>query len=220
MQFLNSKAMRITGVFVGFVAAIWGFIAVSESYVRSRVPVSLSHSHAFVDLWDDGYVVLEGTWVIEGSSHAYPLNTSKIVCRAETKTCIDSMARIYMGSVPLLSVDEDAHEITRWDKETLIYQSGTKCVDYVYSISRSTKQVTGVRKMKTNVEKGFCGGMEAELKLRLANGFEVYWELEKAARPVAVNVTVALLLLAYCLFRIRRIYKEKPTGEDGRPSRS
>lgn len=214
MQFFKSKAIRITGVLVGLVATIVGYMILSEGYVRSRVPVSLPPSHIFVDLWDDGYVALDGTWVIEGSNHAYPLNTSKIVCRADTKTCIDSMARIYMGSVPLLNVDEDAHEITRWDKESLIYQSGTKCVDYVYSISRSTKQVTGVRKLKSNVEKGFCGDMQAELKLRLANGFEIYWELEKAARPVAVNVTVALLLLAYSLFRIRRIYREKPNGGD------
>ena len=125
-----------------------------------------------------------------------------------------SMARISMGGVPYLSVDEVRHEITRWDKENLIYQTGSECVDYVYSINRSTQQVTGVRKLKSNIVKGFCGDIQAELKLRLANGFEVYRELETAARPVAVNVTVALLLLAYCLFRIRRIYNEKPNGED------
>ena len=132
MQFFSSKAIRIICVFVGLVVATLWLMTVSENYVRSRVPVSLPHSHAFVDLWDDGFVVLEGTWVIEGSRHAFPLNTSKIVCRA--KTCIDSMARISMGGVPNLSVDEVRHEITRWDKENLIYQTGSECVDYVYSI--------------------------------------------------------------------------------------
>lgn len=145
MKLLKLKAVRIAGVIFGLLLAVMAAMTLSEMYVRSKVPVSLGFSSAFVDLWDKGYVSLEGTWTIEGAGHAYPLNASTIVCRAETKTCIDSMARIsQLGSTPMLTVGEDSHEVTQWDKDTLIYQSGTECVDYFYSISRMTKQVTGV----------------------------------------------------------------------------
>lgn len=208
MKYLKSKSVRIFGVLLGLLLSLVGVIAVSEAYVRSKVPVSLGFSNASVEFWDSGYVVFEGTWIIEGADHAYPLNVSKVVCRAETKTCTDSIARIYQGSTPMLSVDEDAHEITKWDKDTLIYQSETDCVDYLYTISRHSKQISGVRKLKPNVAKGFCGDMDSELKLRLGKGWDVSWQMEKDARPVALNVVVIFGLLAFSVVRIRRIYKE------------
>lgn len=210
MKLLNSKFIRISNIICAMLVACIAAVALSDNYVRSQVPVSLGFGSTFVDLWDDGYVVLEGTWKIEGGKHAYPLNSSKIVCRAQSKTCIDSIARIYIGNgLSLLNVDEDMHEITRWDKETLIYQSGTKCVDYFYTVSRATKQVTGMRKLKTGIEKGFCGGLDEELKLQLSKGFDVSRQMQEDARPVAVNVAALLLILAYGVFRIRRVVKEQ-----------
>ena len=151
---------------------------------------------------------MEGTWVMENDKHAYPLNTSKIVCRLETKECTDSSARISTGGVaPLLSVIGDVHEITGWDKDTLIYQTSAQCVDYIYTVSRATKQVSGIRKAKSESSAN-CGDKKPEIKLRLTNGFDVYWQAEKDARPVAINVAGFILILGYGFFRVRRIAKE------------
>ena len=46
--------------------------------------------------------------------------------------------------------------------------------------------------------------IEKELKLRLTDGFDVYWKLQEEARPIAINITVLLLVLLWAGFRIVR----------------
>lgn len=207
MNLVRTKTIRILGVIALMLATSLAAISVSEMYVRSQVPVSLYGHSIFVDLWDDGYVALEGTWVMENEKHAYPLNTSTIVCRVRTKECTDSSAKIHAGSTPLLKATEDVHEITSWNKDTLIYQTSALCVDYVYTVSRATKQVSGIRKAKSGANPS-CSDQRPEIKLRLTNGWDTYWQMEKDARPVAVNVAGLILILGLGGFWMRKIVKE------------
>lgn len=189
--------------------------ALSEIYVRSQVPVSLFGSDVYVDSWDDGYVTFTGTWSIEGQKHAFPLNFSKVLCDASTKSCTDSQARIFDGSgTHFLDVIADTHEISRWDKETLTYQSSARCVEYVYTVSRTTKQVTGIRKKKaTNQKSCSDAGVEhEELGLRLTNGHRIYQQMQETARPVAVSVAAMVFVLFYWAFRMRRVVMEPKIG--------
>lgn len=144
---------------------------------------------------------------MDNEKHAFPLDTSTIVCRVKTKECTDSSARIHPGSTPLLKVTEDVHEITGWSKDTLIYQTSAMCVDYVYTVSRATKQVSGIRKAKIGLNAN-CSDQRSELRLRLTNGWDTCWQMEKDARPVAVNVAGLILLLGFAGVLMRKIVRE------------
>lgn len=182
-------------------------LVVSESYVKHQVPVLVSRLQVFVDLWDKGYVALEGTWVMDGEEQAFPLNQSKIVCRAESQTCEEAIARISnYGIDARLEADLERYEITSWDGNTLIYRTGAKCVDYVYTVSRDTKQVSGIRTIKHGLESE-CSDLTKEIKLRLADGIDVWNQMQRDTEPVAVEVTAFLLILFWGAVRIRRIVK-------------
>jgi hypothetical protein len=210
MRFSKLKILPIMGVITRMFFAVLATIFVTEMYVQTKVPVSLFGNGVFFQLWNQGYVVLEGTWVMDGDKHAYPLNKSKIVCRSETKECTDSQASIQTGfGSPQLNVNEDVHSITRWDSDTLTYKGGSAlCVDYVYTVSRSTKQVTGIRTIKPGSD-STCNDFSKEIRLRLTNGFDVYQQLQKEARPEALNIMIFVLTFLWGIFRIRNILRSE-----------
>lgn len=203
MQGILRKAARILGVILLASATLAVFITASESYVKDKVPVYVGGYHVYTDSWDRGYVSLEGTWVMDGSSPAFPLQKSKIVCDYERKDCMESRA---MVSGSTLLVDQDSYEIAQWDARNLTYITDAGCVNYVYSVDRITKQVSGIRTIKSGMETE-CKDVEKELKLRLTDGYDVYWKLQEKARPVALNVAVLVFILAWAGFRIAKIVK-------------
>lgn len=203
LSILRTKVVRIVGVILLTIAALVALVSLSESYVKHKVPVSVGGYHVFTDLWDRGYVSFQGTWVMDNSKPAYPLQVSEIVCHLESKDCIESRAEV-AGST--LLVNQDRYEIAQWDARNLTYISDADCVDYVYSVDRITKQVSGIRTIKTGMADQ-CPNTEKELKLRLTDGFDVYWKLQEEARPIAINITVLLLALLWAGFRIVRIVK-------------
>lgn len=203
MQRIFRKSVRIIGVVLLGIGASAVLVTVSESYVKDNVPVLLGGHHIFTDLWDSGYVSLTGTWVMDNSAPAFPLQVSEIVCHQESKDCVESRAEVAGRT---LVVSQDRYQITQWDARNLTYISSADCVDYVYSVDRLTKQVSGIRTIKSGMEDQ-CRDVEKELKLRLTDGFEVSWKLQEQARPVALNVIALVLILAWSGFRIFRIVK-------------
>lgn len=213
MRFIKSKAVRVLGVIFLMLSAAVALIVISEMYVRTKVPVSLYGQTSMVTLWDRGYASFEGTWIIEGEAHAFPLNKSTIVCRAETKQCTDSSARVQLFGQPQLDVIVDTHDIVKWDDDTLIYTTAApQCAEYIYTASRATKQVSGIRTLKAPVDGVNCPDMKKELRLRLVNGFEVYLQMQKDARPVAFNVAALLAILAFGAVWIVRIVRRPSIG--------
>lgn len=175
----------------------------SEGYVKQKVPVSLYGYQVFVDLWNKGYVGLRGTWVMENDRPAFPLQASEINCLSSSQECIESRAEI---SDDMLLINQDTYEITHWDEHILIYTQSAQCVDYVYTVNRDTEQVSGIRKLKKGMEKA-CPETSKELKLRLTNGFDVYWKMQQDARPVAATIAAFVVILILAGFNIRRIVK-------------
>jgi hypothetical protein len=52
-----------------------------------------------------------------------------------------------------------------------------------------------------------CPDHNKELRLRLTNGFDVYWGMQQEARPVAAFVAALIAVVLWAGFRIRRIIK-------------
>lgn len=202
-RILRTKTARIFGIILLAIAALLALLSLSESYVKHKVPVAVIGHHVYTDGWDTGYVGLEGTWVIDNAEQAFPLQVSNIVCRSSTNTCIESLAQV---SKHVLVVGQEAFEIVQWDSNLLTYKTSANCVDYVYSINRATKQVSGIRTLRPGMESE-CPNVEKEFRLRLTDGYQVYRNLQEEVRPVAINIIALLLILLWAGYRIVRIVK-------------
>lgn len=149
-----------------------------DSETMDYHPVRLPFFHFLEDLWDQGFVSAEGTWVIANEKQAWPEQTSKIQCSKASGTCTEATAIISRGeSSPSLSVDIETYEIERWDQYEIVtkpLQFG--CARYIRRFNRPQKSVTGIR--STTSDEGICKGMETSEKyLVLTDGFKVYWDL-------------------------------------------
>ncbi len=145
-------------------------------------PVSLPFLNVYVDGWHDGYVQAEGTWTIVGEKQAFPEQTTKIMCYKDSRICFEVTAELSTGAAgDHLSILTTLNTIERWDE----YEITTKpyvrgCVAYTIRISRLSKAVTGYRMRNPEHQMAIpevCKGLNPELQLKLANGFDVHWEL-------------------------------------------
>jgi peptidoglycan hydrolase-like protein with peptidoglycan-binding domain len=148
-----------------------------DEKVLEAEPVSLT-PYSFSDMFWNDYVFANGTWVIENDKQGFPLQTTTIHCHREWNHCLEATAIVMMGNH--LSVDIDYYEVERWDEHEIVTKPKKNlCVRYTLRLSRSQKQVTGLR--ITTVKGKGCEGTEPkDLSLRLASGMEVYMELQKA----------------------------------------
>ena len=96
----------------------------------------------------------------------------------------------------------------------IIYETFYPCGQYVYTVSRDSQQVSGIRKIPAGMEKK-CPEFTKEIKLRLTNGFEISQEMEKEAGPVAASMAALMYILFWAGLRIRRIIKSQPAAYIG-----
>jgi hypothetical protein len=142
-------------------------------------PVKLPFLHVSVDFWQDGYVYATGTWTIVGEKQAFPEQATQINCYKAWGTCFEATAQLDSNNV--LGVDLMPYTIERWDEHEITtkpYEKG--CVAYTMRISRVSKAVMGYRMRNPEHRMAIpevCKGLNPELQLKLANGFDVYWEL-------------------------------------------
>lgn len=210
MKILQYKSVQVAAIVCAMLVSAAVLLGAVNLYVSHKVPVSLYGYSLFVDFWDRGYVSAEGTWVIENEKHAFPLNTSSITCSRETGFCTDSSARVQTGTgTASLNVEAETHQITKWDNDTLTYTTDTRCVDYVYTINRATKQISGLRKVNAKSDPETCSGLENELRLRLTNGFDVYWKMQEEAFPHAYFWLFAGTIFAFGGYSIWRVFTRK-----------
>ena len=160
--------------------------------VAIEVPVSLA-PYRFDRLGDD-YFTAEGTWIIEGSAQAFPLQTTKISCLRDRRECLHVRAQISQGSGAHLHVYYDRLDVQEWTTQGITYTTEAMCVSYVYSVDFSTKSVTGLRRMRSDPPRGLCLGIDKnELRLKLESGDKVVREQQRRAMPLLGRMALPLL---------------------------
>lgn len=152
-----------------------------DGVTLDQQPPYLPRRHVFTDLWDSGYVSASGTWTISGEEMAWPEQSSRIHCHRETGRCTEATAMLMaQDGQKSLHLDIDTYEIERWDKHEIVtkpLQFG--CTRYVRRITRLQKAASGIR--STTSADASCKGLDqSEKYLVLADGFDVYWRLQKA----------------------------------------
>ena len=114
-----------------------------------------------------------------GEKQAYPEQTTEIMCYKDWRICFEATAEL--NSSDFLSVSTTPFTIERWDEYEIVTKPYVRgCVAYTIRISRTSKAVTGYRIRNPEHRMAIpevCKGLNPELQLKLANGFDIYWEL-------------------------------------------
>ena len=185
----------------------WCLIAVFHFlYISSEVPVSiLGQGRVDTRSWDQGFVVADGTWAIDGEKHAFPLNVSEIRCIKQDRQCYAAGARLQDN---WLTADLDFYNITKWDDDTLEFVTDATCISYLYVISRNTEKLTGRRGAKTT-DDPVCKsiGVSPELRLSFVNGLDVVRKLRDEAAPTMISSAVATIWSVLILIWIWRVVR-------------
>lgn len=200
-RFLLTLVLGIAGTIAILVGS--GVLIGSENSVR--LP---SGPFVYTDAWDRGYVVATGTWTMDNARQAFPIQTSKIQCYRELKTCTAAQADIAFGN--FLSLETYRYDITRWDNSTILFQTATPCVEYVYTIDRANKRAIGTRTTKANPTEDCSLVENRRLSLTLSDGFEVWskinQEVERKIVPFMwAGVAVWWIIVALFVWRRRRV---------------
>ena len=189
---------------------------ISNLELKSKVPVSMQFFSLTTEdlMWRKlGYVVAEGTWVMEKPDVMYtPFLTNKIVCVKKEGVCRDAEASVTsFGETAYLRVNVDEHPIVKWDDNEIVYVNNSpECVSNIYSINRATKQVTGIRKPNANIESDGCKGLQKnEIKLKLVSGFDVWQELQAEHTHKFINISILILLLFGYIFGLYLVWRKK-----------
>jgi hypothetical protein len=177
------RILKIIGwVVLVFVVGLAGTVAIfvtANSIVDTQTRVRLpSGPIVATDYWDRGYVYAEGTFTIDNDRSAFPIQTSKISCYRDRKSCTRAQAEIAFRD--MLNVELTEHDVSLWNETTILFLEDPLCVRYVYTIDRTNKRVFGSRTKKPNV--AGCELVDAKpLTLSLVNGFDVWWRLNQEA---------------------------------------
>lgn len=192
------------------IGALAAFIFIMNLMLKASVPVSMPFFSLSTDdlNWNKyGYVVAEGTWVMEKPDVMYsPFLANNIVCIKKDGVCRDSEASVNAnGDTAYLKINVDEFPIIKWDDTQIVYVNDSpECVSYIYSINRATKQVNGIRKPKAAIDSESCKNLQKnEIKLKLVDGFEI-WQ-EQKAKNTNMFATLSILIFL-CLSYVVGLY--------------
>lgn len=193
----RTRAALVFGGLVGLLTVWLGVIYAADLIAQSRVPVALSQYSAVRDYSSSGFAFAEGTWVIDGEAQAFPLQTTKIMCRKDSAECVIATAEVSFGKI--LQVNVSTLPISQWTTTQVVFadDSPGSCADYVYTLDLATKTANGVRHAKRGKDVAGidCGGPASELRLNLTDGFKVAYKLRQDALPWFGRLAVAPLRL-------------------------
>jgi hypothetical protein len=196
------KAFVVFCVFASFFAIFFGLTDLLNMYVDTLVPVSLS---PFLDVipTGDNFVEVNGTWTrtdLTNDTIMNPLQTSRIDCNKQERKCTEATASV---SGKLLMLDLTTYDIQSWTPTSITFGDSedndplhTACASETYTIDLATKTVSGAGHSTNQDINKWCkaskisgmSGSKDNWTLLMSNGFNVYWELRKKARPLALRL--------------------------------
>jgi len=198
-----SKSKKVFAYFCYLYLGLSVFIVIVAAmhlYVDTKVPAQFGFRSS-VNIYDD-YVVAEGTWtrnslIEDNGKMLFPLHTSKIICRRDKKSCIESKAIISTtGNGPYLMTDVNEYDVTSWTKDAIVYANYGACFTEIYTIDLNSKIVNSTEKFSANVPNPkYCeapGSGHVDAKYKLDDGYTVYNKLTRDASPYLLRVIYSL----------------------------
>ena len=177
--------------------------------------LSTQGSGFFANLWDRGYVVVSGTWEVEGEELAARMNHVEITCDREQGTCLEATAEVYQGLNNLLSVRTESRPIESWTTNSIVTREEAGCADYVMTINRDTEGVTAlqVRHPEREPQSSLvdCSLLSQRNEYRLVDGADRSLREVLARRRLIGNVFWTMLVIwsLYVVYRIFRVFRPR-----------
>jgi len=199
---LLSKPKRFFAYFCYLFSAVTVLFLVliaMGKHVDSKVPTYLGYETRIFQY--DDFVSAEGTWVngnsLESQAPLFsPHQTSKIICRRNKATCVESKASImFARGNASLSAQLVEYEVKSWTKNSIVYSEQNLCSETIFTIDLNSKTVTGVERFANNApNKDFCQPKSSNKNTvyKLENGYTVYNNLRKEASPYFLKLVFAL----------------------------
>jgi len=213
---MKKKILGTLLLTIGLFGSLLAILFLFNLLIKASVPVSLPFFRLSTDdqMWNKfGYVVAEGTWVMEKPNVMYtPFLANKIICFKKEGICRDAEASVNVQSESShLRVDINEYPIAKWDETQIIYvNNNPECVTYTYSINKATKQVSGIRKPKPNSSTEFCKDVDKnEIKLKLVDGFDVWQEQQTKHTNVFANTSILIFLILSYLIGMYFVWRKK-----------
>ena len=191
---LSRRLLVGAGVTLLVIVTTLAILFVSNLYVDTQVPVTLGYRAMVTEVAND-VVLATGTWTREGATEKskldFPLQTSRIICYRKRGLCLEARAEVSSGN--LLTAELVEHEITSWSDTTIVYRDDSPCAFEIYTIDRKTESVNGVGQSKNSALESCKWVEKADWRLRLADGFKVWWEYRNSVQPLPLRLLHAVL---------------------------
>ena len=169
-------------------------LLLSNLYMDTQVPVTLGYRAMVTEVGSD-IVLATGTWTREGATETSKLGsllqTSRIICYRQRGLCLEARAEVSSGN--LLTAELVEHEITSWNETTIVYRDDSPCAFEIYTIDRKTESVNGVGQSKNSALDSCKWVEKADWRLRLADGFKVWWDYRNNVQPLPLRLWHAVL---------------------------
>lgn len=176
-------------VYSGFLILL--FIAlVSSLYIETKVPYYLPFFSVSKDY--NGYVFITGSWKStqykKDDFLSAPLQTSHIVCHKSTSSCIEARAFTYLGGKQLQSKVFE-YTIIKWTNGEIEFIKDLGCEIEKFTINLNSKVVNGSGYHLNNKD---CEANDEKWSYSMVDGFDIYFEEQKKARPYLMKVILSL----------------------------
>jgi hypothetical protein len=185
------------------VGALVALFVVSLLLEANRPVTPRTGGFAFT-FWDRGYVVVSGTWEVEGEALAAKLNHVEITCDRSLGTCLEARAEVFQGLNNLLAVTTNTRPIETWTTDAIVTRDGTHCADYVMTISRQTESVTALQVRHPTTTRSDCSLLNERNRYRLVDGGDRSLNEVIARGRVGGNVFWSVLIV-WTLFVAYRV---------------
>jgi hypothetical protein len=194
-----NKIFKVILWVIFFFVSFYSLIQIDRWYVGTKVPVTLSDINYFLDMWESGYVNVEGKISEKGGDYYDDLNVIKVTCDYSSKQCIHSIGGLFKSKKdseyqPLLNVKTEKYQITSWTKDVLIYKDLGLCYESIFTLVRNTKTLTGVKQYS---KKNSTCQRDDEITYTITNGFDYVMNEQKRVQQTFINILS--IILVFCI---------------------
>lgn len=97
-----------------------------------------------------GYLQVEGTWILEDDNIAYPINTSKITCDRTRRECEVIQADVVVPAIDdsddsyMVNVDSNTYSVVSWDAGEVVARDSGTCRTSILTINSNSAEVFAV----------------------------------------------------------------------------
>lgn len=176
-------------VYTGFLLLLF-ILLITGLYIETKVPYYLPSFTVSKDY--NGYVSVTGSWKStqykKDDILSAPLQTSHIVCHKSSASCIEARAFNYLNNKTLQSKVFE-YTITKWGNGEIEFINDSGCIFEKFTINLNSKVVNGSGYHLANKD---CIANDEKWSYSMVNGFDIYFEEQKKARPYIVKVISSL----------------------------